>query len=62
MIVHVQTLVQTTFGLVDDDGNIVKTKAVSAAVNKLDEASFVATLNSIVAAKAQVAQELVNDS
>lgn len=39
-IIHIQTTVQSVFGKVDEDGNVVEKYPINVEVAKLDESSF----------------------
>ena len=39
-IVHVQTTIQTIFGLLDDDGNVIPQQPVVVNVGRFDESAF----------------------
>jgi hypothetical protein len=59
MLIHLQTVIQTTYALVDESGDVVRTKTVNVLVNRLNKEGFEEALNGIVAAKAQVAKDIV---
>lgn len=61
MLIHLQTVIQTTYALVDESGDVVRTKAVNVLVNRLNKEGFEEALNGIVAAKAQVAKDIVQE-
>lgn len=65
-IVHLQTVVRSVFGVVDDEGNVVQEVVVSGAENQpivlkvLNEANWTQVYNSLVDAKAQLVDRVNN--
>lgn len=53
-IIHVQTQVQTVFGELDEDGNVVQTFPVNLAIQKLEESFFVAACEHLIKTKLQL--------
>lgn len=53
-IIHVQTQVQTVFGELDEEGNVVKTFPVNFAIQKLEQGMFTAACDNLIKAKLQL--------
>jgi hypothetical protein len=62
MVVHIQTVVQSTFAIVSDDGEIAETRTVTAVVTKLAESEFRAALTNICAAREELKLDLAKGS
>ena len=62
MLVHIQTVTQSTFGWVDDEGNIKETRTVSALVPRLVQSDFEKMLVDLYAAREQLRQEFQEGS
>ena len=58
MIVHLQTVVKTTFAIVGEDGEISDTRSVASAVRRLDETEFTQLLENLRSARAEIRNEL----
>lgn len=55
-IIHVQTTVQTVFGQLDEEGNVVATFPVNLQIQKLEPAAFAAAHEHLLKTKAQLTQ------
>lgn len=53
-IVHLETTIQTIFGLVDEDGDVIKKQPVTLSLSKLNKDSFEKSLESLQDAKNQL--------
>lgn len=62
MLVHVQTVTQTTFAWVDENGNFVETRVVASVVPTLTQDAFDRALVDISAAREQLKQEFAKGS
>ncbi len=54
-IVHLQTVIQTVFVEVDDEGNVVKKTPYNVEVPKLDENLFVEAVKTLVKLRSELA-------
>ena len=57
MLVHIQTITQSTFGWIDEEGNIKETRTISALVPRLVQSDFEKMLVDLYAAREQLRQE-----
>lgn len=57
MLVHIQTVTQSTFAFVGDDGNIVETRVANAVVPVLTQEAFDQVFTDICAAREQLKQD-----
>ena len=57
-IVHVQTVVRTVFGVLDNDGNIVNKQDLNLEINRLADADFQAAVTQLNQAKAELESKL----
>lgn len=62
MIVHIQTVVQSTFAIVGSDGEITETRTVATVATKLAQAEFSQALVHLLAAREELRQELAKGS
>ena len=62
MLVHIQTVTQSTFGWVDEEGNIRETRTVSALVPRLVQSDFDKMLSDLYTAREQLRQEFQEGS
>lgn len=62
MLVHIQTVVQSTFAWVGEDGNITETRVVNAAVPALTQEAFEKAYTDICAAREQIKQDFAKGS
>lgn len=62
MLVHVQTVTQTTFAWVNEDGNISDTRVVASVIPTLTQDAFDRALVDISAAREQLRQEFTQGS
>lgn len=58
MLAHIQTVVQSTFAWIGEDGNITETRVVNAAVPTLTQEAFDKAFVDICAAREQLKQDL----
>lgn len=57
MIVHVQTVIVTTFGVLDDAGNVNPQKPIQMQMNILSLEMFAEAYQALMQAKAQMAEQ-----
>ena len=57
-IVHVETVVRTVFGILDDEGDVIEKKPVSIALAKLNAESFELLAKTLAEAKVKLQDEL----
>jgi hypothetical protein len=50
-VVHVQTTIQTVFGVLDDDGNVIPQEPVTVQVSRFASDSFVEAYTAIAGAR-----------
>ena len=50
-IIHIQTNIQSIFGVLDDNGDVISKQPINLEVGKLNESSFVEVLNQLTLAK-----------
>lgn len=62
MLVHIQTVTQSTFAFVGDDGNIVETRVANAVVPVLTQKAFDQVFIDICAAREQLKQDFSKGS
>lgn len=55
-VVHVQTIVQTTFGFMDADGNIIEQKQIQIQIPVLKPEVFTEAGNKLIEAKGQLSK------
>lgn len=58
VLAHIQTVIQTTFAWIGEDGNITETRVVNAAVPALTQEAFEKAFTDICAAREQIKQDL----
>jgi hypothetical protein len=58
MVVHVQTTLQTIFGVLDDQGNVVQKVPVNLEIQKLDPALFHEACNHLLASKVKLEEQV----
>lgn len=58
VLAHIQTVIQTTFAWIGEDGNITETRVVNAAVPALSQEAFGKAFTDICAAREQIKQDL----
>lgn len=61
-IIHSQTIIQTTFMLVDKDGDCIDKRVVEGEIRKLDIKSFSTALNMLCNKKVELEKEVKNAS
>lgn len=54
MLIHVQTIVQTVFGNLDQDRNIIKKQPLSFEIAKFDQENFIQAVTALKDAKEKV--------
>lgn len=58
MLAHIQTVMQSTFAWIGEDGNITETRVVNASVPALTQEAFDKAFADICAAREQIKQDL----
>jgi hypothetical protein len=59
-IVHVQTTVQTVFGVLDDEGNVIPQPPVTVSVSRFSAEAFAEAHNAIAQARDEAAANMTS--
>lgn len=56
-VVHIQTVVQSVFGLVDEEGNVLEKKTAQAEIPVLKPEAFASVVDELLAVKQKLSTE-----
>lgn len=60
-VIHIQTVVQTIMGILDDDGNVIEKKPLQMEVPKFERMEFAYAFDKLLDARNEISSAIANE-